>query len=178
MSEPDRKLPCAARLCLPARHLVEGPAWTVHPNPSGVSSTPQEGFDDQKRKEIQRGLRADSVGDIVARDIGQQFRGLERDLPGGGIEGPRDSQAKCAEPAYAFDGILSISAEIYQFRRDRDTRSASGASAQRSGIVSFVNARTRRRKTGSQLHQRDSAGAGWQAALPRCGFIQLSLGGF
>ena len=46
--------------------------------------------------------------------LASSFAGLERDLSGSGIDRACDSQAKCAQPAYASDGILSISAEIYQ----------------------------------------------------------------
>jgi hypothetical protein len=37
-----------------------------HRSASGVSAAPQEGFNDQKREEIQREFRADSDDDIVA----------------------------------------------------------------------------------------------------------------
>ena len=99
--------------------------------------------------------------------LASSFAGWSAIYPEAGSTGARDSQAQCAQPAYAFDGILSVSAEIYQFRRHRDARPASASSAQRSGIVSGVEAGTLRRKTGAQLHQCDCADAGWKAAAYR-----------
>src|ERR1700733_11098724 len=167
MSKFDRKLPRTAWLRLPAGHLVEGQARTFHRSASGISATAQEGLDYQKRKKIQQRLCTDSHDNIVTRDIGQQFRRLERHLPGSGIAGARDSPAKSAEPAYAVDGILSVSAKIYQFRRHCHARPAPDSAIRRRGIVPDVETGTLRRKTGTQLRQCNSSGVGWRAATSR-----------
>src|SRR5450756_2507813 len=98
MPEPDRRLPRAAWLCLLARYPVEVAAGPPDRIASGVSTTAQEGVDDQKCQEIQRGLRPDSLDVIVSRDVGEQHCRLERHLSACRVAGASDSQSPCPRP--------------------------------------------------------------------------------
>ena len=51
-----------------------------------------------------------------------------------GIDGACDFPAKGAEPAHAFDGILSVSSEIYQLGGDRDALSPVKSAAGRCDV--------------------------------------------
>src|SRR5580692_5690073 len=83
---------------------------------------------------------------------------MERDLPRSRRNGSFGTEAKCPRSAYAADGILSLSAQIYQLGRYRDARAAGNAPNRRDRPLPRVEARTCRRKTGVDLRQCDSGG--------------------
>src|ERR1700722_5433110 len=157
MPELDRELSCASRLRLFAGHPVEGPARSLHRDQSGVSSTAQEGVDDEEREEVARRFRADSDDAAVAGNIVQQLRRLERHLSGGRLDGACDSEAQRTRQPYAADGILSLSAKIYQLRRHRDAGAAPDTVARRSGTIPCFEAGIVGRKTGPTRHLCDCA---------------------
>ncbi len=56
--------------------------------------------------------------------LASSFAGWSAIYPQAGLIARAILQANCAQPAYAFDGVLSVSAQIYQFGRHRDACSA------------------------------------------------------